>query len=272
MPPAAARGAETAKPDPRVLGARYFDQAARWLRNGRAEPAPLRDFHADLWDVHMEIDKRKNDGYMRVWWKHPDKFRLAVRPQRPEQDISTKILDGERMWIRHPDGRVQRMHGSPGGAEAVAQLKEDRARLLDVAQFMTLDGLQVPGATFTFEGIHTGKKTLAGTFLHVRRRLAGARDMVFHFAFQKDPRDETGATLTATAPHVVHIMGAPEKKIEEEYYVLDRWKAGTHHPMPGRVQALARMRPEDRLERFLLAFPQQIRINAGIPDARFAPK
>jgi outer membrane lipoprotein-sorting protein len=253
------------------LGAAYFEQAARWLRNGRAQAAPLVDFHADLSDVQMDVDKRKNEGHMRVWLKSPDKYRVEVRPRRVEGDATIKILDGQRMWIQHPDGRVDRMHGRGDGTAAIEQTQADRERLLDVATFMTLSGFQTPGATFLYEGIHTGEKTLAGTRVHVRRRKEGERDLLFQFEFMRDPADKSGATLRIGAPRVVMLAGDVAKEIEEEYYVLDGWVAGKAHPFPKKIQALSRARPDVGLTRFMLAFPNLIRINAGAPDSLFAP-
>ena len=82
----------------------------------------------------------------------------------------------------------------------------------------------------------------------------------------------SGQTKIATSPGVVHILGDEAKGVEEEYYVLDRWRAGKRHPVPGRIQALSRLKPTDRLQRFLLAFPHDLQLNAGIPDTQFQPK
>lgn len=273
--PVAARGggarpAPGAAPDP-LRGPLYFDQAVRWVNGGRAGLHRLTDFYADLADVQFNVEGSHHEGYMRLWLKNPDKYRLELRPGRAMQRITTKILAGHMMWILHPNGAVQRMHGRPEGAQAVAQLQQDRKRLSDLSHFLTLEGLKGPGVQFVNEGPRTGSGTFSGNWMKVRRRLPGAADMTFHLAYARDPGDATGRAVVCTYPGVVTLEGDPRRGEPTEYYVLKNWKRGPQFSYPTRIEAYSQARPGARLQRFLLAFPNDIRINTGLADDLFAP-
>jgi hypothetical protein len=187
------------------------------------------------------------------------------------QRVTTKILSGNQMWIMHPTGAVERMHGRPDGAQAVAQLQKDRKRLADLARFLTLEGLKGPGVQFVNEGPRSGSGTFAGEWMKVRRKLRGAADMVFHLAYQRDPRDPSGRSVLCTYPGVVTVEGDPRRNEPTEYYLLKNWKRGPQFNYPARIEAFSQARPGGRMTRFLLAFVDDIRINTGLQDGLFAP-
>ena len=77
--------------------------------------------------------------------------------------------------------------------------------------------------------------------------------------------------MIATSPGIVKVEGDPRRGEPNEYYVLDRWKRGPQFRYPGRIQAFTQEKAGAPLERFLLAFPNDIRINTRLPDTTFAP-
>ena len=270
-----APAAPAAAPDPR-RGPIYFDQAIRWVNNGKKGIHQVSDFYADLANVKFNVEGSNHEGYMRLWLKTPSKYRVELRPGRPMTRLTTKILDKDQMWIIHPPvgreaARVERMHGRPGGAGAIQQLTSDRKRLMDLARFLTLEGLKGPGVQLLNEGTTEGSGTFAGKWIRVRRRIAGGADVTFYLAYAKDPRDRTGRTLAATYPGIVKIHGNPTSNEPTEFYILKNWKAGPQFRYPGRIEAFKQARPGDRPQRFLLAFPLDIRINTRLPDTTFAP-
>jgi len=274
-----ARGGEAAPPAPTpnaADGPIYFDQAIRWVNAGRMGINQVSDFFADLANVKFNVEGNNHEGYMRLWLKTPDKYRVELRPGLPKVRLTTKILDKDQMWIVHPTvgneaPRVERMHGQPGGAEAIAQLTNDRKRLMDLARFLTLEGLKGAGVKLLNEGVTVGSGTFAGNWLRVRRKIAGGADVVFYFAYVPDPRDATGRTVSATYPGVVMIEGNPAAREPTEYYLLKDWKAGPQFRFPGRIEAYKQDSASERPRRFLLAFPTDIRINTNLPDSTFAP-
>jgi len=267
---AAARGgAVTApRPDPRK-GSLYFDQSIRWVNDGKPGIHHLKDFYADLADVQFNLEGNHHEGYMRLWLKRPDMYRVELRPGKRMERLTTKLLKTDKMWIIHPEGNVVPMHGRAGGDAAIMQLKEDRKRLVDLAQFLTLEGLKGPKVQFVNEGITRGSGTFAGTWLRVRRRIPQGADVVFYLAHTPDPRDPTGRTLMATYPGIVTVVGDPRLKEPTEFYLLKDWKRGPQFRYPGRIEAYSRVQPTDQPRRFLLAFPNDIRINTGLQDNLF---
>lgn len=264
-----------ARPDPR-RGPIYFDQAVRWVNNGKKGIHRVSDFYANLANVKFNVEGNNHEGYMRLWLKTPDKYRVELRPGRPMKRITTKILSKDQMWIVHPPvgrqpARVERMHGRSGGAAAIRQLTSDRKRLMDLARFLTMEGLKGPTVQLINEGPTQGWGTFAGQWIRVRRRIAGGADITFYFAYGRDPRDATGRTIAATYPGVVKVHGNPAAKEPTEYYVLKNWKSGPQFRYPGRIEAYKEAKPGDRPRRFLLAFPTDIRINTHLPDSTFAP-
>ncbi|MDA1194281.1 MAG: hypothetical protein O2894_03785 [Planctomycetota bacterium] len=280
LPPANARGGAEGEPAPAAEqvdpshGPIYFDQAVRYIADGKAGIHSLTDFFADLHDVSFSVGAQRHEGHMRLWLKTPDKYRFELRQKKnvnePGQRITTKILNGSQMWILHPGGDVQRMHGSGAdGAGAIAQVQDDRRRLLDLARFLTLDGLKGPGVTFLNEGFTTGSGTFAGNWVRVRRRLQGGADVVFYLAHEADKRDPR--RRRATYPGVVKIEGDPRTNEPTEYYLLKSWRQGPQFRYPTEIQAFSQARPGAALDLFLHAWPADIRINVGLQSSLFEP-
>ena len=269
LPAGEARGGAGAPPpshpnpsDPnQVLGAQLFDQCVHWVARGGPGLAATTDFHVAV-IAGFERDAARP---MRLWWKSPDKYREELVT---EGRTTTKLLDGASLWILHPEGRVQRMHGTSEGAAAIAQLREDRQRMADLARFITLGSLRGPGVTFTFAGEKEGSGAYAGTWLEVTRAAPGVGAMHFWLAYS---RSATGSYL-ATWPGIVRIDGDERTRLPTEDYVLRGWVDGRPgaYRYPREIEAFARY-PGAPPARFLKATVQDLRINAGIPDASFRP-
>ena len=262
---------QPASPQAAQRGAVYFDQSVAWVNDGKRGIHTLTDFYADLADVKFNLGKNNHEGYMRLWLKSPDKYRIEIRPQRPLQQLTTKILSGQQMWVLHPDGRVDRMHGRSEGAAAIQQLQSDRKRLLDLATFLTLNGLKGPSVRFEEKGTTVGSGTFAGNWLKIVRTIPDGADVEFHLAYEQDPRDPSGRAIRATFPGVVTIKGDPRRNEPTEYYLLKNWKRGPQFRYPARIEAYSQDAPGTPMRRFLLAFPNDIRINTKLDPTLFAP-
>lgn len=267
--PAEARGGAPAQPAPVAhpnLGAQLFDQCIQWVSmNGRGI-TQTSDFYIDL-IAELDLDTSSHKGPMRIWWQAPDKYRQELTDSRR---TTTKILNGDRMWIVQPNGRAHRMHGTANGAGAIRQLKDDRERLGDLAQFMTLQSLKGPGVRFTFVGQTVGNGTYKGNWLKVTRTATGGATIHFWLAYTKDQRGQ----YRATWPGVVRIDGDPARKLPTEDYILRNWvapRAGAPRPFryPTRIEAYSIER--GRSLRFLLATVRDIKMNSGIDASRFMP-
>ena len=261
-------GAPLARPDDAAV---FFDQAVRWVNRGQEGIHNLTDFYADLLDVKFNVGSNNQEGHMRLWLKTPDMYRFEMRQTRNFSGpnvrvLSTKILSGDEMWVVHPTGQAQRMHGTPAGQGAVTQMKDDRRRLLDLARFLTLDGLKGPGVTFTNEGFKTGSGSFEGNWIKIRRQIQGGADVTFHLAYS---RTEQG--VLASYPGVVTIVGDPRQNEPTEYYVLKKWVQGPQFNFPSQIEAFSQATPNSELQRFLLAFPRDVRINTGLQSSLFAP-
>lgn len=269
--PAQARGAEEQAVRDPVRGRAYFDQAVAWVNDGKGGIHTLTDFYADLADVKFSIEGGKHEGYMRLWLKAPGKYRLELRPERPLARLTTKIISGPQMWVLHPDSSVEALHGRPGGANAIQQMTADRKRLEELARFLTLEGLKGPGVDFYYEGPRVGSGTFEGNWIKVLRRIPNGADLTFHLAYERDPRDPSGRQILCTYPGVVTVVGDPKTNEPTEYYVLKDWRRGPQFRYPGRIEAYTQPRPGVDPVRFLLAFPNDIRINTQLGDELFAP-
>lgn len=275
-PPAEARGGEKAEPGKRLdpakaanqrLGAAIFDQCVRWVAANTRGIAQTTDFHIGVL-AELDLDTTRHRGPMRIWWKSPDKYRQELTTNGR---TTTKILSGDFMWIVHPSARVQRMHGTSEGAGAIAQLKEDRSRMADLARFITLGSLRGNGVIFEFEGERKGSGSYAGQWLKIRRKARGAADMLFYIAYTKDAEGR----YLAQYPGVVSIEGDPRRRIPTEDFILRDWvrsPAGQPHTYmyPRSIEAYSRV-PKQRPVRFLKATVESIQINTGLPAARFSP-
>jgi outer membrane lipoprotein-sorting protein len=269
--PTEARGGAAAprpKANPnQVLGTQLFDQCVQWVARGGEGVTRTTDFFIGL-TAELELDTTRHRGPMRLWWKAPDKYRQALTTNGKS---TTKILNNEFMWIIHPDNRVQRMHGTAEGAGAVRQLKDDRERMADLAQFITLRSLRGPGVTFDFNGEKTGSGSYAGKWVKITRRAPGATLMHFWLGYQKDAR---GAYL-ATYPGIIRVEGDARKNIPTEDFILKSWVdspagKGPAFRYPREIEAYS-INPGKPSLRFLKASVNSIRINSGISDVQFKP-
>lgn len=271
-PPAAhpPAGPADAPSDPgEVRGRQYFEQAIAFVNDGKPGIHQVHDFYVDLADVQVRTEGNNHSGFLRLWFQAPDRYRFEARPLRPLRDLTVKILSGDQMWIVNPRLEVTRMHGRPGGDAAIRQLQEDRKRLFDLARFLTLEGLKGPGVVLRYEGIATGRGTFAGERLKVTRRIPGGGDIVFYLAFERTA-DGRGIAR-ALQPEIVKIEGDAARNEPTEYYLLYDWALGPQFRFPRRVEALRQANPRAAPVRFLLAFPEDIRINTGLGAEVFQP-
>ncbi len=267
--PVKAKPASTAprKPDYK-LGAQYFDQAIAWVSAGRGRIPDVNNFYCDLEDVQMKVDAQHQEGFVRLWFQDPDKYRFEIRPRKPLRNTTTKILNGDKMWVVSSNGRVTRMHGKEGGAKAINQLRKDRTRLADLSKFVTLQGLKGPGVKFSFDGKKKGSSTFAGKWVQITREVPGGATIVFFFAHEED---QYGRIRRVNHPGIVTVVGRPERGEPTEYYLLQEWKQGPQFRYPGRIEAYTQARPGAQMKRFLLAFPNVIRVNAQLKPKTFSP-
>ncbi|MCA9317061.1 MAG: hypothetical protein H6806_12145 [Planctomycetes bacterium] len=264
MAPPPPAGAPVASPD---MGLTLFDQCVRWVSMGGQGIQQTTDFYINI-IAELDLDTMTHRGPMRLWWQAPDRFRQELTVSR---NVTTKILNGDRLWIVDPRGRAQRMHGTAGGVSAIRQLKEDRDRLGDLAQFLTLRSLMGDGAQFFFEGEKEGNGSYAGRWLKLRRVAPGAAEMHFWLAFQRG----ADGGYQATWPGIVRILGDPSRNLPTEDYILRSWKdpqrgAGQSFRYPEQIDAYSLL-PGRAPLRFLRATVRDIKINVGIDPARFLP-
>jgi hypothetical protein len=247
-------------------GNRLFDEAIRYVARGQQSIPDVRDFFVSL-QVKFDLPDQHHEGGMRVWFAHPDRFRQELTVGNA---VTTKILAGDLAWVVDPSGRVARQHGTPDGARTIQQMKEDRARLSDVTQFLTLKGLKGPGIAFEFAGATTGRGAYAGNWLKVVRRAPGRPDITFWLAFTKDAQ----GTNRAMWPGVVRVAGEPEKGYPTEDYILKDWDSPQSQQRafryPRVIEAYT-IDPAKGQSRFLYALIDDIKVNVGVDPARFAP-
>ncbi len=268
--PAESRGGE-AQPGPAAspdMGLSIFEQAVRWVNVGGPGIQQTNDFFINI-IAELDLDTMTHRGPMRLWWKAPDRFRQELTVSR---NVTTKILNGDRLWIVDPRGQTQRLHGTAGGVGAIRQLKEDRDRLGDLAQFLTLRSLMGDGAQFLFEGDVTLQGSYAGEWLRVRRIAPGAAEMQFWIAYR---RGADGGFM-ASYPGIVRILGDPARNLPTEDYLLKNWREparGTPNGFryPESIEAYS-MFPGRQPVRFLRANVRDIKVNVGIDESRFLPQ
>lgn len=244
--------------DPMVaLGERFFDQAIAWVTAGKQPIGKITRFFADLHDVRFVDSGTEQQGYLRLWYATPDKFRQEWRDQKVVTPTNTtsKILNNDRAWIV-TRGKLRRVHGTPDAPRVIPQLKKDREALANLSQFVTLRGLKGPRVTFRFEGKTEGDGVFAGKWLKIRRILEGGAEMVFWIAYQN-----VGGQDVATYPGIVKLPGDAAKGQRTEWFLLKDWKQGAQFRFPGKIEAYGQGARERQPVRFLLAFPQQIMAN-----------
>jgi hypothetical protein len=276
-PPAARGDDEAPRPAPpaaeqpgdpgAVRGRAYFEQAVQFVNDGKPGIHTVENFFVDLADVQITDGRNTHSGYLRLWFATPDRFRWEQRPSAEMTGVTTKILSGDQLWIVTPDNRLQRMHGSAEGLQAIEQLKADRKRLYDLARFLTLEGLKGPGVEFQYEGVARGSLEFAGERLKVRRRIPGGGDMIFYLAMHRGADGQ----VTARQPEIVTLVGNPERNEPTEIFLLTQWTQGPQFRYPSRIQAFRQATPSAAPTRFLLAFPSDIRVNAEIAAGIFEP-
>lgn len=254
-------------PDAKQRGRAYFDQAVAWVNHGAAGPAKVESFYCDLHDLQFDLDDRHMEGYLRVWFQAPDRFRQAFRQTRertPKSIVTEKILAGNKLWIVD-NGKVKRMHGQSGGPDAIAQLQSDRNRFHTLARLATLTPLGGDDATFEDLGDFDRKDgRFAGRWRKVRRVRAGSLTMDFYFARQQDG--------SVTYPGIVVAHGGKDTGRPTEAFFLSAWKDARPLRFPGKVEALRKPLDGDgEFERFLLAFPDTVEINQRVDPKRFEP-
>jgi hypothetical protein len=274
--PAHAQGGAGAPPaappqDAAALGAKYFDDAIRYVARGRQGISTVQDFYVKL-DARLMLDDVQQEGQMRVWWQAPDRYRQELTTNNA---TTTKVLAANGGWMQTPDGRVQTLGRSSEGIRAMNQLKEDRERLADVATFLAPQTLKGPGVTFLFEGFKEGSGTYAGKWIKVVRKAPGKADITFWIAWSRDP--QTGEVV-GTWPGIIRVQGDPGQNIPTEDFILREWDSAQSQQRafryPRRIQAFAllvdpqtgRTVPEP----FLTAIVDDIKINAGVDATRWA--
>ena len=246
-------------------GPALFDQCVRWVSKGSTGIQHTTDFYINL-DAHLVLPGSSHTGPMRIWWQEPDKFRQELTLQGAR---TTKILNADFMWIIDPRGRVSRVHGKEGARRTIAQLKNDRDRLGDLAKFMTLGALKKPGASFTFQGEKKGTGSYAGNWLKVTRRAAGAATMHFWLDYARNQQGQ----YVVRYPGIVRIDGDRRQRIPTEDYILRDWRdSDPRQPRafryPRQIEAYS-LRAGGAPARFLQATVRDIKINAGIDPTRF---
>ena len=270
-PLAEAAGSGAAAParraDPLKTGKQLFDQCVSWVAMGGRGITHTTDFYIHI-IAELDLDNMTHRGPMRLWWQRPARYRQELTIGR---QVTSKILDGDRLWIRSPNGRVSRMHGTAEGVKAIRQLKEDRDRLGDLAQFITLQSLAGGGATFRYLGATRGTGTYAGNWLKLRRDAPNSAPMLFWIAYQRNAQGR----VTATWPGIVRVEGDPRRGIPTEDYLLKGWvnpgRGGQQQfRYPRQIDAYSVL-PGRQPVRFLRANVQDMKINAGIDPSRFRP-
>ena len=268
--PAPPAGAGPASSPSVVRGNRFFDQAVGWINAGRPGIHRINSFYASLESVKLDISDNHQEGYLRLWFGAPDKFRQEWRQTKAlarGTPTTTKLLNGKRMWILQPDNSVRRMHGTPDGQRAIPQLESDLNRLRDLAKFLTLQGLKGRGTTFEDMGPVKPTGPFAGNWTRVKRTLRGGAEMMFYFAYSADAQ---GRPEAVTYPGVVVVMGDARRQEPTEAYVLKNWKNGPQFRYPGQIEAymLESWKTGAQWRRFLLAYPTDIRLNPVLDEAK----
>ena len=268
--PVFAQGGAGTQPrvDPLAQGAKYFDDAIRYVAQGRQGIPQVRDFYAKL-DADLKLDNAQHQGQMRVWFQQPNNYRQELTTNNA---TTTKILNGGAGWIRTPNGVVRNLMKSAEGRRTMTQLKDDRQRLKDLTQFLTLQTLKGPGVKFRFDGVREGTGTYAGQWLKVVRLAPGKTNITFWLAYAGDPR--TGQA-TATYPGIVRVDGDAAGRFPTEDYILKNWSgtdANRAFRYPRQIEAYSLLKNRQGQTvpaRFLWAKVAVFKMNAGIDPSRF---
>jgi len=264
---AATARAEDESPATRMRrGAVLVANAGRWLQRGGEPAREVKDVFLDLEEVRVNDGPSHHEGFLRIWYRAPDAFRLAQRPERAAGQEVVKILSGYRLWFQTPDGAVREAGRDADGARARAQLIADRERFAELARYLTLAGLDGEGVQFEDLGlVATREEGLPSSLRLVRRHAPGAP--VLDLAFEPAPAPRTVGDLRR-----VREAADPAAKTPERHWRLDGWRDAPEdgRRIPGRVEG-GFVNEQGQSERTLLAFPARVRVNGGLPDAAFAP-
>lgn len=267
-PPPPPPGPAVPLEDTLTLGARYFDQAIVWVAKG-GTLGHATDFYAETLAILDMPNQDHFEGTRLVWFQTPDR----MRDQRTAGGATTtKILAADKAWVVMPNGSVSRLHATPGGEEALKQLKEDLVRLQDLTAFITLDGLKGQGVVFEFQKRTVGQELYAGSWLKVARRAPDGRKITFWLAYETDDRGE----VRATWPGVVRIDGDAAAGLWTEDWILKDWQSAEAKPRPYRypMKILGLRFPADgskKAQKFTVLNVDDIQINVGVDEAKFAP-
>ncbi len=266
-----AHGEDAPKPAPAAPtkaereGRRLFDQSVAWVHAGRPAPTAVRDVFVDLMDLSMG----RHDGNLRVWYQAPDKLRWALRKEAGGPS-SIKVLDGDRMWVspaeRDPARRQWKGFGrlGPEAGRMLAQLREDRDRIARLTRFLSIKSLDGKGVRFEYEGEQTWPRGhhLAGRWLKLKRHAPDGERMALLLA------RAAGKTLAAAHPFAILQPAAGERPAQ--HLVLKRWKRSKDGTWPQRI---ARWQHAPKgFEETMYGFVVRLRVNRGLPAARFRPE
>lgn len=251
-------------------GEAYFNQAIYFVARGQRGIPEVRDFYVKL-NATLELDATRHQGPMRLWFQAPANYRQELTVDRA---TTTKILAGNDAWAMTSDGRVQALNLSREGIQSIKQLQEDRDRLTDLTQFLTLQALKGPGVRFRFDGFRSGSGTYEGEWIRVVREAPGKPNITFWLAYTRDAEGRA----TATWPGIIRVDGDPQAGYPTEDYILRNWddpqsEARTFR-YPRNIEAYSILRgPSGQMQptRFLAAIVEDIKINASIDPARFRP-
>jgi hypothetical protein len=257
------------------LGARYFDEAVAYVGRGAAI-GKTQDFTVRL-DAKWDLDDNHFEGEEAVWYAAPDRMRTEMTALAR---TTTKILAGDHAWVVTDRGSVNRIHATPGAEGTLKQMKEDLARVKDLTDFVTLQGLKGPGVSFEWLGAVAGTGSYEGKWQKVLRRSPDDRRITFWLAYDTDAQGQAHATW----PGVVRVEGDAKAGLHTEDWILRDWDrpASPARPFryPFKIEAWQRNPDEqaaktDPPKQFLVAFVEDIQRNSGaaggIVDAKFLP-
>ncbi len=250
----------------RRRGAILIANAGRWMNGGSEPEREVRTVYLDLQDVLVADGASHHEGFLRIWYRAPDAFRLEQRPERGRANAVTKVLTGERLVFVTPDGRTRDAGRDADGARARAQLTADRSRFADLARYLTLSGLDGEGVRFIDLGlVEPNEAGLPRTLRHVRREHDAAPPIDLYFETADPPRTVGDLRRVREAPD-------PVTKSPERRFRFDGWRADpAGRRVPGRVEG-EHVDDAGRGQRTMLAFPVEVRVNTDLPAALFSPK
>lgn len=240
-----------------------LQNAARWLQRGRDPDPEVRDVYLDLEDVRVADAVSRHEGFLRIWYVAPDRFRLEQRAERARTQFVTKILHGDDLAFIGLDGRPRAAGRDADGVRARAQLAADRERFADLARYLTLGALGGEGVRFEDRGrLPSGEEGLPDVLHVVRRHAPGEPPTDLWFETAEAPR--TVGDLRRVHLGADEAAGMPARR-----WHMDAWRdvPADGRRMPGRVESWTYGTAGP--QRTLLAHLARVRVNGDIPDALF---